>query len=196
MSVVRNLDSKTHRTCSTGFKSIGYLPLGKSPTIPPSFDLSLVMDAQNEGRPGHGLTLPPTAIARLECGTVGTNSLWEVSLGLGQGTAQLYSFRSDSAVISDFQLRSMELETKHALLTIHSSTNIFLEINRLPPEVLARFHPSSQATRTSFSPPMCAITGAIQPSLPLRSGHPWTRKRCTKISSPRTSIVVAERHST
>ena len=123
---------------------------------------------------------PPTAVARLECGTVGTNSLREVRLGLGQGTVQLYPFRSDSAVISCFQLRSMEPETKRALSTIHSSMNIFLEINRLPPEVLARFHPSSQTTRTSFSPPMYAVTGAMQPSPPLRPGHPWTRKRCTK----------------
>ena len=171
----------------------------KSPTIPPSFDLSLVIDTQHEKRPGHGLTLQQaeSATSNLEHRVVGTNSLREVSLGLGQGhTAQLYSFRSDFAVISCFQLRSMELETRHALSTIHSSMNIFLEINRLPPEVLARFHPSSQTTRTSFSPPICAVAGAIQSLLPLRSGHPWTRKRCTKISSPHTSIVVVEHRST
>jgi len=42
---------------SAEFKSIRYLPLRKSPTTPPSFDLSLIMDTQREGRPGHGSAL-------------------------------------------------------------------------------------------------------------------------------------------
>jgi len=85
--------TKTHGACPTGFKSIRYLPLRKPPPTQP---------LSGHGYPARGTSLVTDQPFNSCCTPLGTNSLREVSLGLGQGTAQLRSFSSGSVLTSCF----------------------------------------------------------------------------------------------
>ena len=134
MTLVRNFDSQ--RLTQTGLNRFTPCHWKSHPPLCP-----LTRPPSGHGYPSNNTSWsridPPTATASLERGAVGTNNLGAVDLGFGCGTSRSHPSRPVSVLTSCSQLRTMDLEAKHALSTIHFSMNTFPKINRLPPEVLA-----------------------------------------------------------